>query len=99
MSSTIIQWAFILALVAFAPYTYWRIARRKGAHVALRLLSYCGVIVIGALLGTVLLALKIIGLPWVSFVVVMFCVAHYYGLRHITKRAATGTVDGPGQSA
>lgn len=94
MSSTLIQWTFILALIAFSPYTYWRITRYKGAHIALRLLSYCGVIVVGALVGVSLWAVKMIGMPWISFVVVMFCVAHYYGLRHVTKKAAVAAVGG-----
>lgn len=81
------QWLLILALIGLIPFTYWRLITRGSAHWSLRLSSYLGIAMLGALIGAVLLGLKLITIHWISFVIVVCALLHHSALNHLTARA------------
>src|SRR3970282_187266 len=88
--SAAIQWIIILVLVASVPFSYLRTAERKPAPLALRIVSYIGAICLGAVTATLLHGFKIIGIPWVIFVILIFVLVHRAILARLVRGKKSG---------
>lgn len=88
--SIAVQWIIILVLVASVPFAYLRTAERKPAPLALRIFSYIGAICLGAVTATLLYGFKIIGIPWVIFVILIFVLVHRAILARLVRGKKSG---------